>query len=94
MYVSHSPNAASDKTHDAMMAAVATCAAYLPARPIRGPNSTISANEASGSSQARANNSGNRISKFMDRVSGQWSVVSGQWLERLIPIVLPHVSGH
>ena len=40
------------------MAVVATCAALLPARPIRGPNSKISTNEASGNSQASANSSG------------------------------------
>ena len=42
----------------------------LPARPIRGPNSTTSANEASGSSQARANSSGSTTSMFMNQVSG------------------------
>ena len=53
-----------------MMAAVATYAAYCPPRPIRGPNNTISANEASGNSQARANSSGSTSSMFMNQSSG------------------------
>ena len=43
--------------------------------PIRGPKNTISANEASGKSQASANNSGNKVAKVPSATfsSSAWS---------------------
>ena len=49
-----------------------------PARPIRGPNNTISTNEASGSSQARASSSGSE--EFMSMRVSMSSESRGQWL--------------